>query len=456
MRVKSSLVTAAVCIVLVGVASASPVSPSRKSGSIPFPPGLEVQVQFWKDVFTIYSSAHVAIHDRDALERVYSVLDFSYLEDSGVSAVAAERMRRNQVQAEIERVRAALLRIHQLGRGSPALTTDERRIADQFSANAARHEFREAAAADRLRAQTGLSDKFREAIETGYAYWPEMERIFEEEGLPIELTRLPLVESGFNLKAYSRTGAAGIWQFMPATGKLYLRIDEAIDERRDPIAATRAAARHLRENYDILGTWPLAVTAYNHGRGGMARAVAQLGTTDLVRIIQRYDGRSFGFASKNFYAEFLAALETERNAGQYFNGLRPAAALTWHGVVLPHYVRLAPLAAALAMSPTALADINPALSSRVRSGDLYIPKGYRLWLPANRASAFPAAYAKLSAGEKHAQQRRMYVVHRVRSGETLGKIARRYGTTVTAIMRQNGLRNANQIRVGQVLRISGA
>jgi membrane-bound lytic murein transglycosylase D len=187
----------------------------------------------------------------------------------------------------------------------------------------------------------------------------------------------------------------------------------------------------------------------------MARAVSQLGTIDLVQIIKRYKGRTFGFASKNFYAEFLAALETERNAGQYFNGIRPATALTWHGVVLPHYVRLAPLAAALGIGRTELADMNPALSSRVRSGDLYIPKGYQLWLPASRVSSFPAAYAKLSAGEKHGKQRRMYVVHRVRPGETLGKIARRYGTTVSAIVRQNGLRNANQIRVGQVLRISG-
>lgn len=456
MRVRRALGRLAVFLTAVmasyGDAAASSRTPKE---TFPSPAGIQQQVEFWKNVFTIYSSKHVVIHDRDVLSRVYSVLDFSYLDDGTVSPAAAERLRKERVRDEIERIRAILIRLHQVGGNSPTLSSAERNVAAQFASGTDRQAFREAAVAERLRAQTGLGDKFHHAIEIAHGYWPEMERIFRQHGLPLELTRLPLVESSFNLKAYSRTGAAGIWQFMPATGRMYMRIDDAVDERRDPMVATRAAAEHLKENYEALGTWPLALTAYNHGRGGMARAVSQVGTTDIVQIIKHYKGRTFGFASKNFYAEFLAAVEVERDSRRYYKGLRPHPPREWHGVTLSHYVRLAPLARALGMSPEALADMNPALSGRVVSGDLYIPRGYQLWLPAAVAARFQTAYANLSNGEKHSQQRQTYVVHRVRPGETLAKIARRYGTTVSAIVRQNGLRSANQIRIGQVLRISG-
>jgi membrane-bound lytic murein transglycosylase D len=447
-RKAGELVVVLAAVVLIsGAAAASSKNP------FPMPPGLKPQVEFWKNIFTIYSTNHVVIHDRDVLGRVYSVLDFSYLAD-GFSPGTAERVRKERVREEIERVRALLSRLQQAGGDSAALTEGERRIADVFPRGTDARVFGEAALEDRVRAQSGLSDKFHEAIEVAHGYWPEMERIFREQGLPVELTRLPLVESSFNLKAYSRTGAAGIWQFMPATGRLYMRIDDAVDERRDPLAATRAAAKHLKENYEILGTWPLAITAYNHGRGGMARAVSQLGTTDIVQIIKNYKGRVFGFASKNFYAEFLAAVDVARNASRYYKGLRPHAPRHWHSATLPHYVRLSSLARTLGTSTDTLSELNPALSGRVISGDLYVPRGYEIRLPVKVAGRFETAYANLSDAEKHREQRRTYVVHRVRRGETLATIARRYGTTVKAIVRKNRLRSANQIRIGQALRIS--
>jgi LysM repeat protein len=106
------------------------------------------------------------------------------------------------------------------------------------------------------------------------------------------------------------------------------------------------------------------------------------------------------------------------------------------------------------MTSSELAEINPALSSRVVSGDLYVPSGYQLWLPPKAAADFDRAYTRLAAAEKHNRQKQMYIVHQVRKGETLARIAKRYRTTVSAIMRQNGIRKPNQIRVGQRLRIS--
>jgi membrane-bound lytic murein transglycosylase D len=169
----------------------------------------------------------------------------------------------------------------------------------------------------RVRAQRGIMERFTNGLRTSRLYLPEMERIFRAEGLPVELTRLPLIESCFDVGAYSKVGAAGIWQFMPATARLYMEVNDAVDERRDPIASTYGAAQYLTRAYQRLGTWPLAITSYNHGQNGIARAIDEMGTTDIVRIIHYYDGPSFGFASRNFYAEFLAALDIEKHQEAY-------------------------------------------------------------------------------------------------------------------------------------------
>lgn len=112
-----------------------------------------------------------------------------------------------------------------------------------------------------------------------------------------------------------------------------MKVGEVIDERNDPIAATRAAARKLRENYHLLESWPLALTAYNHGPAGVRRIVTKLGTKDLVEIIQKTDAKRFGFASENFYACFLAALEAEKNAKKYFTNLQWAPELQYEEIV---------------------------------------------------------------------------------------------------------------------------
>src|SRR5438128_176574 len=149
------------------------------------------------------------------------------------------------------------------------------------------------AAADdkRLHSQRGLRERFAEGIRISRRYFPEMERIFREAGLPVELIRLPLIESCFNLRAYSKVGAAGIWQFMPRTGRLFMRVDNLVDERRDPISSPRAAAPFLTRVHDMLDTWPLAITAYNHGPEGVARGVDEVGTTDIARIVRDYHGK---------------------------------------------------------------------------------------------------------------------------------------------------------------------
>jgi membrane-bound lytic murein transglycosylase D len=351
------------------------------------PPELRPQVEFWKRVFATYSRRQVAIHDTEHLDRVYAVLDFRSGEFDGEDALIEAR-----VDDEEERVRALLLRLHASNGSLDGLTPDEQRIARLFANDPSERRFLEAAAPDRIRSQSGLRERFAAGIEIGHRYFPEMEAIFAAERVPVELTRLPLIESCFNVRAYSKVGAAGVWQFMPSTGRRFLRVDSLIDERRDPITSSRAAARFLRENYDRLGAWPLALTAYNHGPAGVARAVREVGSTDIVRIIQEYNGPAFKFASRNFYPEFLAALDVERNHEKHFGELALLQPIATHDVTLSHPIELRTAAAYAGVDRDVLADMNPSFCSMIGDGRRAIPAGSRLRIPARAREQFGMHY----------------------------------------------------------------
>ncbi len=138
------------------------------------------------------------------------------------------------------------------------------------------------------------------------------------------------VESMFNPQAKSKVGAYGLWQIMPNTAKLYgLNVDENVDERGDTRRATHVAAQLLAENYRSLQSWPLAINAYNSGQGTLQAAIRQLGTRDIGTIIQQFRGGVYGFASRNFYPSFLAALEVYNNYPRYFGTLRRESSLSY-------------------------------------------------------------------------------------------------------------------------------
>ena len=171
---------------------------------------------------------------------------------------------------------------------------------------------------------------------------------------------LPHVESSFNAAAYSKVGAAGLWQFMRSTGRRFMRIDSAVDERMDPFRATEAAAQLLSYNYRLLGTWPLAMTAYNHGAEGMRRAKEQLGTDDIVRIVREYHSPSFGFASRNYYVSFLAALTVAQNPEKYFGPIKREPEAQFHEVKHAGFVTVSALTHALRIERDELRRLNPA------------------------------------------------------------------------------------------------
>lgn len=275
------------------------------------PKGMEERVQFWQSIYTKYTSEQGVLHDSRYVHLIYETLDFP----AGLS----ERARRKFVNEKKKEIVARLKRLQGVTDAS-TLDGEDKRYWQLFEKIDEPKKFIEAGTKRRLRFQLGQRDIFIRGIYQSGRYLRQMEEIFAQEGMPIELTRLPFVESSFNLRARSRVGASGIWQFMRSTGRLYLRMDGSADERNDPLRATRAAARKLKDNYNMLQAWPLAVTAYNHGPHGVKRLTQKEGTTDIVELIEVRRGR-FGFASASFYASFLAALRTEAEAEKHFGPL---------------------------------------------------------------------------------------------------------------------------------------
>ncbi len=420
-------------------------------GLFPVPSNLEPNVAFWKSVYTEHPSDRALFHDERYLNVVYTVLDFSHLSDLPDSV---RKKRRRAFIREVEARYETILRNLAAGREAPEDEADDyarvRNLFKQVPGNASRY----VDAIGRFRTQTCLNDRFAEGVVRSGAFLPEIERIFARRGLPKALTRLPFVESLFHTGAHSKASAAGIWQFMPGTAKLYLKMEVEFDERYDPFRATEAAARHLAGNYKALGTWPLALTAYNHGRAGMKRAVKRVGTRDLGRIVDNYRSRTFGFASRNFYSEFIAASQAYQERADHFPQVEPMPELAYDAFTPTAYVSVTALAAATETDVQVLRAMNPAISPSIWRGDLYLPKHYPLRVPTGTRTHFDDAFALL--GDDHRSERQRGFYYRVRRGDTVGTIAAKHGTSIRAIQQANKLRSANIIRLGQTLYIPPA
>lgn len=428
-----ALLLAITCIALVAL------SPAYAADS-PFlcPPGLVPAVTFWKRVYTEVGTSGGFIHDNERLDVVYGVMEFT----PGMS----QTLRSRRIDDEKKRI-ATLLR--KFARNADdTLSPAEQKIRDAWPADTSSAEF--TAAAERVRFQLGQADRFREGLVRSGAWLPEIKKTFASMGLPTELAALPHVESSFNTYAYSKVGAAGMWQFMRSTGKRYLRIDSVVDERLDPYKATLAAANFLAQNYAVLQSWPLAVTAYNHGAGGMLRAKQQLGTDDISVVVEQYDGKTFGFASRNFYAAFLAALEIDSHPEQYFPGITRDPADDSHVLMVKDYVSMPSLTRNMKLDGSVLKQLNPSLLPSVWTGSKRLPAGFALRIPAQVdgsvavANLPPSARATAQIADK---------AHRVKKGETLTGIALRYGVSASELASLNGLRKPYHVVVGKVLKL---
>ncbi len=408
----------------------------------PHPAELAPDVAFWRRVYTEIDTGQGYLHDARFLGVVYETLDVG--EGSG------RRQRRKQVDAARARYRE-ILRTLATGRRE-GLDAEHRRVLALWPEEVTDTEL--SAAARRVRFQLGQADKFRAGLIRAGAWDSAIRATLRDYGLPEDLAILPHVESSYDPSAHSHRGAAGIWQITRPTGRRYLRVDRVLDERRDPLLATDAAARLLRHNLQLTGNWPLAITAYNHGASGVRRAVRVTGSDDIATIVRDYSSRRFGFASRNFYVAFLAARHVAARASLYFGELVPDAPFDDTVLALERFVPARAVAAELGIPLAELRRHNPALRNSVWSGQQHIPRGYRLRVPRERLDpeATPRLLARLHAGHGHDRQRRQRE-YTVEPGDTVSTVAERFGVSVRDLLDSNDLRNRHFIRVGQVLRL---
>lgn len=346
----------------------------KSSSTFPLPAEIKDNVDFWRHVYGVWSRGEVAIHDDAHLGVVYEVAKIPGPIQAGYSATQKAWLE-SRLSAHANTVRNLESRL----RSGQRLTASEKTLLEKFKRSGGQTALY--GAAERLRAQRGLRERFQTSLEVSGRYDQAFREIMQSHGVPADLAYLPHVESSFQMKAKSKVGASGVWQFMPATGRMYMTVNDVVDERYDPILAADGAARYLAQAYRRLKSWPLAITSYNHGQGGMAKAKSQYGD-QIGKIVKNYNGKAFGFASRNYYAEFLAAREVARNARRYFpGGVNYERPWPYDRLVLASAMPADRLAQHYGTSRSRLADLNLHWGDAVRAGRANLPAGSTIWLP---------------------------------------------------------------------------
>lgn len=405
------------------------------------PENLKNNVAFWEKIYTEVSLTEGILHDSEYPLIIYKKVTIG--SRKGRSRTRFIRYHKNLV--------VQTLKIMKRKRSSH-WTSKEKEIADLFTKYANMNELK--TSWKRVRFQQGQRERYKEGLERSGAYITFIRLMLKLFNIPDRIAYLPHVESSFNINAYSRVGAAGMWQFMRRTGRLYnLKIDYLIDERRDPIKSTIAAARLLQHNYNELKSWPLAITAYNHGLYSIKRAVRVTGSRDIGVIIEKYKNRRFRFASKNFYSCFLAASEIAVNAEKYFPDINYHPPLQYKEIQLESYFQPKTLEKYLGIPQERIKELNPALRSIVFSHHLPISSGFKLRIPASMSPKLAEEkLAAIPASEKKTISK-ILQYYTVRRGDTLSRISRRFRVPIHTLLLTNLISSKHRIYVGQVLRI---
>jgi membrane-bound lytic murein transglycosylase D len=288
--------------------------------------------------------------------------------------------------------------------------------------------------------QTAKWGLIASGFERARRYIGMMRDIFREQGVPTDLLNLAFIESAVDPRATSRAKAAGIWQFMPATGRLYgMRTSSWVDERRDPVKSTRGAAEYLKALHARFGDWALALAAYNAGEGTVQRAIRQQGTRDFWSLRLPKE-------TTLFVPAFMAMTIISREPERYGFSPPPEEPLAFDVVHLQHPADLTLVARAAGTSVEHIRELNPELLR----GATPRQAGYALRIPRGRTAAFLAALAVIPPA-----QRVPWVSHRVRKGETAAAIARRYGVSLPTVLELNDLARRQALRPGSTILVPG-
>jgi len=286
---------------------------------------------------------------------------------------------------------------------------------------------------------TDRKQVIEEGLSRASRYMPMILATLDDVGVPRELAWVPLIESLFKPSAYSRARATGMWQFMSGTARLYgMRVDWSVDERRDPVRATRTAAIYLKDLYEEMGSWELALASYNGGKGRVARAIQRVGSRDFWEIAET---RNLPRETRDFVPKIFAAMYIGTDPERYGLEFEIQPPLEYDEAIVDSITDLRVLADAAGTSLAVIQDLNPHLRAATPNIDeyiVYVPKGSR--------QEFETALAAIPPSD-----RVNFIEHRVSSGENLSVIAARYGTRVSALQEVNNISNPRRLQIGQRL-----
>lgn len=421
------------------------------------PKGLEVNVSFWKDIYTKYNSDQGVLHDADNIDLVYEELDFTSISSrSDLNSFQKESAKKRMVKDAKNRVISLLQELNKTSDPSN-LNPAKKKIWDYFQRINEKNKFVVASKKNRLRFQLGQRDRMIQGIFFSGRYIEEFEKIFAEAGLPLELVRLPFVESSFNVLARSKVGASGLWQIMPYTTKGYWRRDSSIDLRNHPVEATRLASKLMRVNFNLLQSWPLALTGYNHGPNGVLKLTKKFESRDISELVRQ---KAFGFASRNFYASFLAALEVTNNAPKYFGNIAWSETLGSIDIKAHRPILYSELLKWFDNDDLKAQVFNPHITKVGRKGKA-IPAGFVFSVPQSKSEIVKKDLkahsventAKFKDTEARQPSAEVATKYTVRRGDSIRKIAEQFGVKERDLIGHNNLSKENKLRAGKVIEI---
>jgi len=331
----------------------SSLSVSAVANQFIIEPQLKNRVQFWVDIYSKYTTAQGVFHNTSTPNLIYGKIDFTSILNN---SVLSDYEKNHQIELKTLNARNKIISIYKIKNKN------------------------------QVRLQMGLKDRMQKAFYFSGKYLPMMEKIFKDKNIPTELTRIVFVESSFNVFAQSKVGASGLWQIMPSVGRAEGYLQKYYDKRNHPYYSTLLAANILKQNYSALKNWPLAITAYNHGLTGVRRMKAKVGSDQMSQLIDSdQKTQSWGFASENFYACFLAVLQVEKKASNLFGSdLLISKSLNVENINLKTSTHKSTILKWYGGSFQKFKNYNPHLKLAQIKQKKYLPAGTPLVIPANQ------------------------------------------------------------------------
>lgn len=428
----SSLARAAL-LTLIAVASLSSSTAAAYPAEFTKPAAIAPNVAFWKKVYIEWSINDIALHDEEDLGIIYRVVRVPVRgakndKGQGRSDVI------NAARAEVEAALKSLQK--KQPKDDSKLEGAEKSVYLALKANQRPDKYNRIA---KIRAQNGLRERFIQGYQLSGLYEPFIYGELTRVGLPRELIGIAFVESLFYTGAKSKVGAAGIWQFMSYTGREYMQLNSVIDERWDPIIATEAAAKYLKQAKKELGVWPLAVTSYNYGRGGMKGLRNGAGTDDFGVILAVSKNKRFGFAARNYYSCFLAVLEILDEAPVRLAGVQRKPNWSYDVIRLPFPAYSSQLTGTGLVDQTTFEWLNPAISDDASRGKLPLPHGFSLRVPKGKGKEVLAKLDALPAADKKRGMLAVKAIHTCTGKQSMTEIAKKYSLPPDVLAARTGV-----------------